>query len=126
MAKRLTSGHKASLPAFLDDVAVSDIARVVETPSGKRLVVLSEKEYLRLTNVSSPPRVPRTLSAREHQILSMAGSGLSSAEIAAELALARNTVAQHLQSVRRKFGVTSTAAAIEIAAQLPQNRLPPT
>jgi DNA-binding CsgD family transcriptional regulator len=40
---------------------------------------------------------------------------LTVAEAAASLSLARNTVAQHLVSIRRKSGVTSTAAAVTMS-----------
>lgn len=55
------------------------------------------------------------LTARERQLLRAVAGGRTVAAVAAELGLATNTVAQHLVSVRRKFRVSSTAAAIELA-----------
>jgi DNA-binding NarL/FixJ family response regulator len=57
------------------------------------------------------------LTKREIGILALVASGKSGTQVAADLSLAPNTVAQHLVSVRRKLGVSTTAAAIEVARE---------
>lgn len=91
------------------------------TVGGTHLVCVTEEAFDRLTGRASALPDPRTasrpvhLSPREEQILRLVGNGLTAAEAAAVLGLAVNTVSQHLVSARRKYGVTSTRAAVEAA-----------
>nr|WP_281373118.1 helix-turn-helix transcriptional regulator [Kineococcus aurantiacus] len=55
------------------------------------------------------------MTAREAETLQLVAEGLSGAQIAERLQRSANTVAQHLATVRRKYGVRSSAAAVEAA-----------
>lgn len=55
------------------------------------------------------------LTERQRQILRMIDAGHSTVEVADLLDVAVNTVAQHLVIVRRKYGVTRTGDAINLA-----------
>src|SRR5215468_9570131 len=55
---------------------------------------------------------PRSLSARESQIMSLIAGGNTNGEIAASLFLAEKTVKNHVRSIYSKLGVPSRPAAI--------------
>jgi predicted ATPase/DNA-binding CsgD family transcriptional regulator len=67
---------------------------------------------------SPPPETyPANLSAREAEVLRLVARGLTNALIARELFISPNTVNRHLNSVYRKLGVTSRAAATRFATE---------
>jgi DNA-binding CsgD family transcriptional regulator len=101
---------------ILDDIAGSRTHLVMESPSGARVVLIAEDEFLRRADSVVPSTISADrLSKREIEILSLVGAGNSGTQIATQLGLAANTVAQHLVSVRRKLNVATTAAAVEVA-----------
>ena len=55
------------------------------------------------------------LTAREWQVLALAGAGLSYADIAARLFLSPATVRKHMEHVRERLGVHSVRAAAALA-----------
>lgn len=55
---------------------------------------------------------PRSLSARESQVMSLIAGGHTNGEIAATLFLAEKTVKNHVRSIYSKLGVGSRSAAI--------------
>lgn len=61
---------------------------------------------------SRPPRVDGTLSTRELQVLMWVSEGKNSAEIAALLGVARNTVRNQMQSALIKLGVNTRSEAV--------------
>lgn len=58
-------------------------------------------------------RVP--LTTRERDVLALVGRGEPASEVAVILSLPLPVVAQCLREVRRKYGVTSTRAALDRA-----------
>ena len=64
-----------------------------------------------------PPAYPANLSAREAEVLKLVAQGLTNARIARELFISPNTVNRHLNSIYRKIGVSSRAAATRFAAE---------
>ncbi|MFN8470222.1 MAG: LuxR C-terminal-related transcriptional regulator, partial [Caldilineaceae bacterium] len=64
---------------------------------------------------SSLPTSPDGLTAREVEVLQLLAEGLTYAEIAARLVIARRTVNAHVSSIYAKLGVTSRAAATRYA-----------
>lgn len=89
-----------------------------------RLVCLTEDAFERLTahaaHAAAPPDQENPsptvhLTPREVQALRLVAGGMTAAETAAVLGVAVNTVSQHLVGARRKYGVSSTRAAVERA-----------
>lgn len=103
---------------------VRDGQRVVVPTDDGAVVCMSEATYDELVahgrartaaGGDVPPREAPRLTAREVEILRAVRDGGTGAEVADRLGLATNTVAQHLHSVRRKYGVSSTAEALVTA-----------
>jgi DNA-binding CsgD family transcriptional regulator len=105
-----------SWPKLLDDIVAKNTRVVLETESGARVILMPEKDFLRLGRpaTAADPAGTDRLTQRELGILALAADGVSGARIASQLGLAPNTVAQHLVSVRRKLSVSTTAAAVEV------------
>jgi predicted ATPase/DNA-binding CsgD family transcriptional regulator len=60
---------------------------------------------------------PAGLSAREAEVLKLVAKGLTNARIASELFVSPRTVDRHLNSIYRKVGISSRAAATRFAAE---------
>jgi ATP/maltotriose-dependent transcriptional regulator MalT len=58
------------------------------------------------------PRPPTRLTRREHQVLTVAATGASNAEIAAELVIAPGTVKKHLDNIYEKLGAANRTQAV--------------
>lgn len=105
--------------ALLDRVAVGDAEVVIKTATSARAVLVSESylEELRRRASDGAERGgdQSPLSPRELEVLSLAAEGHTGVAIADRLGLAVNTVAQHLVSARRKLGVRTTRAAVDLA-----------
>lgn len=122
-----TDGNRVQVPTdwFADVLrATADGERraIVEDAAGHRFVIVSEAHYRALEDAEraqsqSPGHPGVTLTAREQEILQLIAEGCPGAVAAERLGLAPNTVAQHLVSVRRKYGVHSSAAAAALARQ---------
>lgn len=119
-----SDGSSAAVPAvrtidwdsLMQAVHRGEVRLVLEGRSGARA------EVVPLGQVAQPVPLPGSvsaarLSAREREVLLLLESGNAGAEIAAELGLAVNTVAQHLASARRKLGVRSSSQAITEARE---------
>jgi DNA-binding NarL/FixJ family response regulator len=65
-----------------------------------------------------PPAARETLSARETQVLLLAGRGLTNAQIGRELFVSEATVKTHLLRAYAKLGVSSRTAAVTRAMEL--------
>ena len=65
-----------------------------------------------------PPETRSALTSRERACLSMAGSGLLTKQIAAEIGISDKTVEFHLSRARRKLGARTTAHAVAISMAL--------
>ncbi|WP_432544975.1 helix-turn-helix transcriptional regulator [Kineococcus sp. SYSU DK002] len=121
----LVDGDGARVPNdwwsdVLRTVSDGDRRMIVEDAAGNRFVLLSEARYRALEaaeRAQAPGRPRVTLTAREQEVLQMIADGCPGSVAAERLGLAPNTVAQHLASVRRKYGVRSSAAAAAVARQ---------
>jgi DNA-binding CsgD family transcriptional regulator len=75
------------------------------------------------SSVTTQPSLSSTLehtaglTSREVEVLGLVATGLTSAQIAAELFLSPRTIDTHLTSIYHKLGVTSRAAATRVALE---------
>jgi non-specific serine/threonine protein kinase len=66
---------------------------------------------------STPLQLPARLSPRELEVLRLVADGLTDAEVAGRLFMARRTVNTHLTSIYTKLGVSSRSAATRWAVE---------
>jgi DNA-binding CsgD family transcriptional regulator len=66
----------------------------------------------RLLRESPVATLPPSLTMQERRVLRLVATGLSNAEIAAQLVVAPSTVRKHLENAYRKLGVTNRLAAV--------------
>jgi predicted ATPase/DNA-binding CsgD family transcriptional regulator len=88
---------------------------------------LSEKEPSTTVSFSTPEQTatspsstlehPAGLSAREIEVLTLVAEGLTNVQVAKELFLSPRTIQRHLNSIYRKIGVSSRAAATRFALE---------
>jgi non-specific serine/threonine protein kinase len=69
------------------------------------------------TSLPSAPERTAGLTSREVEVLRLVATGMTSAQIAAELFLGTRTVETHLTSIYHKLGVSSRAAATRFALE---------
>jgi non-specific serine/threonine protein kinase len=77
---------------------------------------LSEEESS-TTTPSSTPEHPAGLTSREVEVLGLVATGMTNAQVAQRLFLSPRTVQRHLNSIYRKLGVSSRAAATRFASE---------
>jgi two-component system nitrate/nitrite response regulator NarL len=65
---------------------------------------------------ASPPRAPRPLTGREHEILALMRKGRKNREIARELCIAESTVHKHIQNIFEKLHARNRAEAIYLSS----------
>lgn len=65
----------------------------------------------------SPRGHPKPLSRREQMVLALIAEGMTNAEIAASLHLARSTVKRYVSSIMWKLEVHSRAEAVRAAGE---------
>lgn len=62
-----------------------------------------------------PPKPEARLSGREAEVLQLMAGGLSNEQIAAQLAISRNTVRHHVHHILTKLGAVNRTAAVGLA-----------
>lgn len=67
----------------------------------------------RLLREQAGPLLPAALTAQEHRVLQLVGTGMSNAEVAARMFVAPSTVRKHLEHAFRKLGVSNRLAAVQ-------------
>jgi DNA-binding CsgD family transcriptional regulator len=94
-------------------------ARAVAEPLGaKRLLdQIAAIEARLVVPASGPADYPGGLSAREVEVLRLVATGMTNAEVAAQLSISDRTVGQHLRSIFEKLDVSSRAAATRWAVE---------
>lgn len=95
---------------LLKDSEPEELARAVEA-AARGEAPLDPKAASALLRARRSPAPGETLSAREREVLSLVGEGLSNKAIARRLAISEKTVKAHLTSVYRQIGVTDRTQA---------------
>lgn len=114
LTPRLGNTRHAALAAGADgvvssDVSLHELARFIDDVAARR--------DPRAPRRTAPTRVRGGLSAREHEVLSLAASGLTDAQIADSLCLSAKTVKNHLRSVYTKLGARTRTSAVVVAVR---------
>jgi DNA-binding CsgD family transcriptional regulator len=111
----LIRGHDA--PDFSDrDRAVLELLRPhLRAREARAELQRRARDSDRPAAESDVAAAPRSLTAREREILRLVREGKTNAEIAGELWVSPGTVKKHLEHVYDKLGVTSRAAAVTAA-----------
>ncbi|WP_369051870.1 response regulator transcription factor [Kineococcus terrestris] len=105
-------------PHLLDAVAAGDQRVYLDSPHRGRVVLVAEEELQRLEAAAreAEARAGGVLpTAREAEVLQLIAEGLNGSQVAGRLGVSAHTVAQHLATVRRKYGVRSSTAAVDAA-----------
>jgi non-specific serine/threonine protein kinase len=114
-------GRVATARAQLDDDAAWQEAwnegRTMSPEQAIEYALEVEAEQQEDDSSASPEAYPANPSAREVEVLGLVARGLTNAQIARELFISPNTVNRHLNSIYRKLGVGSRAAAARFAAE---------
>jgi len=95
-----------------------------ELPEASRTAIADLRGTLARTAAMQAGRTASRLSARETEILRLVARGFSNAEIAAELVLARRTVATHIEHLLHKLGARNRVEATVLALRLGLDRGP--
>jgi PAS domain S-box-containing protein len=98
------------MPAEMHSVAIE---------AGKRVVgVFGIADPRSDAPVSPDPRVPTALTPRQREVLGLLAAGRSTAQIADQLKIARETVRNHVRGILRALGVHSRLEAVVEAHRL--------
>lgn len=103
---------------LLKDSAVQDLAAAI-TAVGSGLPYFSPAIQKQMAEIvkgaAQPAHDLRALTEREREVLILLARGLSTKEIAAQLAIGARTVETHRSNVMRKLGVRSVAVLTQVA-----------
>lgn len=86
-----------------------------EAPMSRAMTGKLLRQLAQQSQPAAQPSASEVLSARECEVVALVADGLSNAEIAEELGIARNTVKNHLRSILAKLGVRNRAQAAAYA-----------
>lgn len=84
--------------------------------------LLAHERVAKSTWPVAAPVTPAALTSREREVLDLAMTGITDAEIARILDVAKRTIRFHLTNARQKAGVTTRAELIASAVQHPELR----
>ena len=110
--KALRAGARGYL--LKDTSAEALVAAITAVHAGRTWLAPEVAERL-VAGVSAG--MPEALTARELEVLTLLGRGLSNNEIALQLAIAPRTVKVHVQSILGKLGAGNRTEAVSIAVR---------
>jgi non-specific serine/threonine protein kinase len=115
--------YERALGAARAQLSSEDWTRAAANGRAARLEdVLGEAEALLVcaevpAAVPSTASIPRHLTARQCQVLTLVAEGKTDRQIAAELLLSEKTVGRHIENIYSRLGVSSRAAATAVAVR---------
>ena len=102
---------------LLKGAPIEEITRAIRTVYGGESYLASRVASTLLAEIRAPRRGGGRLSERERAVLRLVATGLTSKQIARELAITERTVQFHVTGVLNKLGADSRAQAVAIAAE---------
>ncbi len=102
---------------LLKGAPVEEITRAIRTVHDGESYLASRVATTLLAEVRAPRRGGGRLSERERAVLRLVATGLTSKQIARELAITERTVQFHVTGLLNKLGADSRAQAVAIAAE---------
>ena len=102
---------------LLKGAPVEELTRAVRTVHADGSYLESRVASTLLAEVRAPRRGGGRLSERERAVLRLVAAGLTSKQIARELAITERTVQFHVTGLLNKLGAESRAQAVAIAAE---------
>ena len=102
---------------LLKGAPVEEITRAIRTVHGGESYLASRVASTLLAEIRAPRRGGGRLSERERAVLRLVATGLTSKQIARELAITERTVQFHVTGLLNKLGADSRAQAVAIAAE---------
>jgi DNA-binding NarL/FixJ family response regulator len=100
---------------LLKDASADDLADAVRAAARGETVLAPSVAGRLVTRLRQPPQ--QSLSARETEVLGLAGKGKTNAEIGRALFISEATVKTHLLRAYAKLGVSSRTAAVTAAME---------
>ncbi|MFE0021991.1 response regulator [Amycolatopsis sp. NPDC059021] len=114
MAARILEARGAGL--LLKSGLLGQLVESIRTVAGGEIVIQPELLAGALAELAGKPELlAPALTIRERQVLIRVAEGLGTEQIAEELALARNTVRNHVQRILTKTGTHSKLEAVAVA-----------
>jgi len=102
---------------LLKGAPVEELTRAIRTVHADGSYLESRVASTLLAEVRTPRRGGGRLSERERAVLRLVAAGLTSKQIARELAITERTVQFHVTGLLNKLGAESRAQAVAIAAE---------
>lgn len=102
---------------LLKGAPIEEITRAIRTVHGGESYLASRVASTLLAEIRTPRRGGGRLSERERAVLRLVATGLTSKQIARELAITERTVQFHVTGFLTKLGADSRAQAVAIAAE---------
>ena len=101
----------------LDDRETAEIELDTACRAFQRLGARPDVERVRRLIDSLESGLPKGLTAREMEVLSLVATGRTNREVSSALMISEHTVARHLQNIFAKIGVSSRTAATSFALE---------
>jgi len=123
----LTSSHEDELVTqalragaigyLLKDVGVTGLGDAIRAAVAGRPTLAQEATHALIRQASAPESPFDALTEREREVLALMVEGISNAQIAERLVLARSTVNFHVGNVLGKLGAATRTEAVRMALQ---------
>ncbi len=111
----LTAGARGYLTKDAGRVEIHAALRAVVAGQATFAADVSHRLVSSLTQRSRPDVSPEALTAREREVLTLIGAGLSNRDIARRLHIAQTTVKTHINNAFAKIGARNRADAVRYA-----------
>ncbi len=101
----------------LKNVSAHELASAIRQTRAGVPTLAPEVTNVLMHAMTGPPPVGATLTEREREVLALLAEGLTNAEIADRLVVARSTIKTHVSSILSKLGASGRAEVVAIAVR---------